>query len=718
MKPKRDKSDHEQARAVISALPEGCKLNRRGFMTLLAGAGVSAAGIRKAFAHWTDLACNVCHSQAPAPPGFVRDINTDQLVQQAKNLGIEIIYDRGTPCTNSHFHDKAGNAGLCCFRCQMGPCTLGEGSAMYERHPELTHRGCCGADRDIIVTRDLVRRIAGGASAHIEHARACAITLLLASEVGSPYHIKEKAKLKDIFVGLKCPGFEAPQTVPLREKAKLVAQASLGDLGRSRGVPKWLRYKANPERKKTWRNLGIMPTGGSTTICEAEHRTTLGVDADMTHLASCGLKLGLVDGYCGSHMASGLQDVMFGTPTLVEAKANLAVIEPDRINLVLHGHEPILAEKILQAADKYNRSLPETPINVVGMCCTGNELLMRQGVNLAGGMVQQELAIVTGAVEAMVVDVQCIIPNVQRVAEKYHTKIITTHPHAHITGAERIVFDPENANAIAKQIIDLAVGNYIHRDPLKVFIPTDPPKTITGGFSLEQIAAVLQAVEPNDPVGLIVDLINADPNLASASIRGIVAMVGCLTPLDTFGYRHVALARRLLQENILIVGTGCWAHAAGQFGLLAPDSNYPGVGPGLKSALQSLASANGLTAVAACWHMGSCVDNSRIEDLLNLVAGHSRLDCRIDQLPVVASAPELITEKAVSIGAWAVDLGLFTHIGSQPYVSGSPNLVTLLTDGIENLVGGKFYIEKDPEIAADQIIAKINQKRSALSLPI
>ena len=151
------------------------------------------------------------------------------------------------------------------------------------------------------------------------------------------------------------------------------------------------------------------------------------------------------------------------------------------------------------------------------------------------------------------------------------------------------------------------------------------------------------------------------------------------------------------------------------YGFLTADPAYPGVGNGLKGVLQTVAKAVGLPALPACWHMGSCVDNSRIEDVLNAVA--DKLGKPIKELPVAASAPEFITEKAVSIGTWAVDIGLFTHIGGQPYISGSANLVELLTNGVESLTGGKFYVETDPGIAADTIIAKVNEKRSRLGLP-
>jgi carbon-monoxide dehydrogenase catalytic subunit len=689
--------------AMIERL-RGGGFNRRTLLKWTAAAGAGAAATSLAHASGGHApskspgTCNTCHGKLPLASDFVLDPGTRDLIDRAHGLGIDLVWDRGPRCQNAHA-GNGGAAGLCCFRCQMGPCTLGP--------PTGAERGACGATRDVIVTRDLVRRIAGGAASHVEHARVVAKTLRGVAD-GSvlDYRITDRAKLDALYRGV-CGDAGA---VTDAEKALALAKTSLADLGKDEGTPAWLEYKAPAERKATWRSLGILPTGAGAEISEAEHRTTMGVDADLVHLATDGLKLGLVDGYCGLHMATDLQDVLFGTPMMVRAKANLSVIDPRMINVIVHGHEPILSEKIVEAANAYNSRAPAVPINVVGMCCTGNEVLMRQGVNAAGAMVQQELAIATGAIEAMVVDVQCILPAVQAVASRFHTKVVTTNPHAKITGATHVEVRPENAGEAARQIVDLAVANHANRNPSTVFVPPYAPKDVVAGFSVEQIIAALAKVNPADPLKPLVD------NIVANNIRGIVAIVGCVTPRNAFGYQHVTLTKRLLAQNVLVVGTGCWAHVAGQYGLLTADPAYPGVGGGLAAVLDAVARANGLAALPPCWHMGSCVDNARIGDVVNAVAAY--LGVKASQLPVAASAPEVVTEKAVSIGTWAVDLGLLTHVGAHPYVSGSPALVKLLTQDLEGLIGGKFYVEVDPEKAATTIVNAINQKRQALGLPI
>jgi len=670
---------------------ERCKgVNRRDFLKVTAATGV--AGL---ILGGSDAVAGPKTKQLKGIKSLSGDFEpdpiTEELINHARELKIDLIWDRETPCDFAAEGD-GGTAGLCCFRCQMGPCTLGNATD--------NEYSACGATADNIVGRGLVRRVVGGTASHVEHARAVAKTLkAVASGEIKSYQISDKAKLDAIYKGLGCTG---------KNKALAVAEKTIDDLCKDEGVPAWLEYKANAERKARWEDLGILPTGAGAMISETCHRTHMGVDSDMVHLATHALKLGLVDGYCGLHAASALQDVMFGTPKLVSGLANLTVIKEKNINIIVHGHEPLLSEKIVAAAEKYPS--PPRPINVVGLCCTGNEVLMRRGVPLAGSMLQQELAIITGAVEAMVVDVQCIVPNIQRVSEYFHTKIITTNPQAKITGASHIEFEPEKADQIAGRIVKIAVDNYKNRNKKNVKIPAKPPAKIMAGFSVEQIVGALAKVNASDPLKPLID------NIIANNIRGIVAIVGCVSPDDPYGYRHLVLTKKLIAQNVLVVGTGCWAHIAGQRGLLEPNPEYPGVGDGLKAVLIAVAKANGIPALPPCWHMGSCVDNSRIEDVLNAVAGYLKVN--INDLPVAASAPEFITEKAVAIGVWAVNLGVLTHIGGQPYVSGSPNMVKLLTDGLEGLLGGKFYVQENPEKAAQKILARINNKRKKLGLPV
>lgn len=549
-----------------------------------------------------------------------------------------------------------------------------------------------------------------GASAHVGHARRVANTLKLVAEgTASGYSIKDITKLNAIYQGLGLSG--AGSTA---EKARAIANATLDDLTKLEGVPKWLTYKANRERQAKWADLigdgnySILPAGAHPEISEAMHSSSLGVDRDWVNYLLRSLKLGLIDGYCGLHAASSIQDALFGTPSLVTAKSNLTVIDPNQINMVVHGHVPLLAEKIVEKAQEYNKT-HSPKVNVVGMCCTGNEVLMRHGINIAGSLLQQELAIITGAVEVMVVDLQCIYPAVAEVASKFHTKIVSTDPIARVSKDLHSKFDPTQADAQAEYLVNLAVSNYANRDPGKVFIPNIPPHDLVAGFSTEMIVAALNKVKPGDPIGALVG------QIANGNIRGVAAVIGCdSVRAEQYGYRIVNLIKELLANNVLVVVTGCAAIVASYYDLLKADPGYPGVGKGLATVLDVIAKANGLEAVPPCLHMGSCVDNSRIEEVLNAVAAN--LGVRIDQLPVAASAPEYVAEKAVAIAFWAVALGVFTHIGDPPNVIASTNVVNALTDFVEMALGGKIYVNSSPFTAAAKMLEVIEAKRRALGI--
>ncbi len=215
-----------------------------------------------------------------------------------------------------------------------------------------------------------------------------------------------------------------------------LADAVIAEFGKQDGPIKFTR-RAPAKRQEIWKRLGIDPRGIDREIVECMHRTTMGVDNDHVNLLLHGLRASLADGWGGSMIATELQDVMFGTPTPVRTRANLGVLESDKVNVIVHGHEPLLSEMIVSAASDPElvdlaKKQGANGINVAGMCCTGNEILMRHGIPVAGNFLQQELAVATGAVDAMVVDVQCVMPALGALAGCFHTKFISTSPKGQV----------------------------------------------------------------------------------------------------------------------------------------------------------------------------------------------------------------------------------------------------------------------------------------------
>jgi carbon-monoxide dehydrogenase catalytic subunit len=620
-----------------------------------------------------------------------------EMIQKAQKDQVEIVWDRFEA---QQPQCGFGELGVCCKICLQGPCRINP-------FGEPKH-GICGATADTIVARNLLRSVTGGAATHVDHAYEAVEILGLAVEGKVPYGIEDVGKLHAVAAKL---GLATENRTP-PELAAAIVQIAFGDFGNASGAPmRWLTATAPAERVEVWKSLGILPRNPDREIRTALHQSTMGVDADPVNLLLATAKLGLVDGYAGLHLGTDIQDIVFGTPQPVKTEANLGVLKPNHVNIVVHGHIPFFSEKMVEWTEKLEeeaRLAGAEGIQLAGMCCTGNEILMRQGIPSAGNYLNQELAIITGAVDALVVDVQCIMPSLARIAACYHTKVITTMPIAKMPGAEHVEFTPEKADECAQQIVRKAIEAYKNRDRSRVKIP-DYKAEVWGGFSVEAIVGALKCVQAEDPLQPLIE------NIKNGNILGAVGVVGCNNVKTTQDYNTVELVKALLKENVLVVATGCAAHGLGKAGLLNPQGTEKYAGDGLKAVLTAVGHAAGLNApLPPVLHMGSCVDNSRIADLLAALASY--LGVAIKDLPAAASAPELHHEKALSIGTWAVALGLLTHVGLVPPVLGSPLLAKLLTNDLEQLVGGKFYVETDPLKAATGIVAHIRQKRRALGI--
>ena len=613
------------------------------------------------------------------------DIPAQKIIEKAKEEKIEIVWDRFEA---QQPQCGFGQLGICCRNCNMGPCRIdpfGDGPL----------KGVCGATADTIVARNIVRMIAGGAAAHSDHGRDIVETLeLTAAGKAQGYEIKDEEKLRRL-----CEEYKINTKGKDKQKlAKELASEIMKEYGMVKGEIQFIQ-RAPEKRKKLWKKFGVLPRSVDREIVETMHRTHIGVDADYVNILLHGVRTALSDGWGGSMIATELSDVLFGTPVPVESTVNLGVLKEDMVNIIVHGHNPLLSEMIVKAASdkdliKLAQKNGAKGINITGMCCTGNELLMRKGIPIAGNFLNQELAIITGAVEAMIVDYQCIMPSLPDVAKCYHTKIISTAPKAKFPGAEHIEFHEHKAVDIAKEIVKKAVENFPNRIPEKVMIPGKPIKLVAG-FSVE---AILKALG-----GTPQPLIDA---IVAGKIRGAAGVVGCNNPKIPHDYGHVEQVKELIKNNILVVTTGCNAIATAKAGLMLPEAADL-AGDGLKEICKAL-------GIPPVLHMGSCVDISRILVLLAALANALKVD--ISDLPVAGSAPEWMSEKAVSIGVYVLSSGIFTVLGTVPPVLGSLAVTTLLTKDIEGVVGATFAVEPDPKKGAQLMIDHIEKKRKALGL--
>ncbi len=632
--------------------------------------------------------------QKRTPAEHSADPAAQQMLIRAESLGIGTAFTRAddmTPC-------PIGADGMCCRLCGMGPCRLTKDG----------QTGVCGATIDTIQARNLIRSIAAGSAAHSDHGRDMAFTLkAVANGETEGYVIRDVAKLRKVagYYNIPIEG-RSPNEI-----ANDLADLYINQFGQQRGevIP---TIRAPEKRKQLWREQGVIPRGIDREVVESLHRTHIGDDQDPAHILHHAVRTSLADGWGGSMIATDISDILFGTPAPILGQANLGVLKDDMVNVVVHGHEPTLSEMIVAASQDpeiiaYARAAGANGVNLAGICCTANEILMRQGIPAAGNFLHQELSILTGAVEAMVVDVQCVMQALVGLAQNFHTKVITTSPKVRIKGALHMEFNEHRALTIAKEILKVAIDNYQNRGVTEI---PDVRESLVPGFSHEYINYMLGGSYRSSFRPL-------NDAIMSGRVRGVAAIVGCNNPRSKQDYLHTYVTRELLQQDVLVVETGCGAIAAAKLGLLLGEAGLDQVGPGLREVCETV-------GIPPVLHMGSCVDNTRILTVLTQMVEEGGLGDDIDQVPAVGLAPEWMSEKALAIGTYCVASGAYVIFGGASPVSGMPGKVTdsdlvahYLSEEWEKLYGGKMEFIGDPDEMVRRTLDHIDKKRAALGLP-
>ena len=617
-----------------------------------------------------------------------------QMLIRAEELGIGTAFSRADNMVACNI----GSVGMCCKICSMGPCRL----------TKEGHVGVCGATIDTIQARNLIRAIAAGSAAHSDHGRDMAFLLkATANKEAEGYEIRDVSKLHKVASYYDIPlSGRSPEEI-----ANELADLYISQFGQQKG--QIAPVKRAPEKRiKIWEEQGVIPRGIDREVVEAYHRTHMGDDQDPEHILQHAIRTSIADGWGGSMIATDASDILFGTPSPVVGQANLGVLKDNMVNVVVHGHEPSLSEMMVAASQspeiiEYAKAAGADGVNLAGICCTANEILLRQGIPAAGNFLHQELSILTGSVEAMVVDVQCIMQALVELASNFHTKIITTSPKVRLKGADHVEFEEGKALTIAKEILKTAIDNYKNRK--EVEIPSDI-ETLVPGFSHEYINYMLggsyrASFRPlNDAI-------------ISGRIRGIAAIVGCNNARSQQDYLHTYVTKELLKQDVLVVQTGCGAIASSKLGLMLGEAGLDQVGPGLQEICETV-------GIPPVLHMGSCVDNTRILTVLTQIVEDGGLGDDIDQVPAVGLAPEWMSEKALAIGTYCVASGAYVIFGGSSPVGGMPDrmedsiLVSeYISKGWEEKYGGKLEFIPDADEMIKATLDHIDKKRASLGIP-
>jgi carbon-monoxide dehydrogenase catalytic subunit len=623
----------------------------------------------------------------------VRDLTiceaTAQMLEKARRDGVETAFDRAIAMKAC----PIGADSACCKHCSMGPCRL-------NAKDPYGKVGVCGATIDTIQARNFGRMVASGAAAHTDHGMSM---LGLFREVVNghitDYEIKDVNKLeavaKSLDIEVEGRSVKEIATDLYRELERTYTQVE-GEIPFAKRVPE--------KTLELWRKLGIVPRGAMREVMEMMHRTHIGVDQEYNNIVKQCSRTALSDGWGGSMVATEISDILFGTPSPVAIEVNMGVLKQDQVNIIVHGHEPNLFESMIVSCSEKTlvdaaKAAGAKGINLVGMCCSGAEMLVRHGIPHAGNFMSTEAVLVTGAVDAMCVDVQCIKQGLSKVAECYGTHLFTTNPRCHIEGATHIEFHEHDPRACTDEMVIRAITRFKNRH-----LPIEIPKIVnTGvhGFSHEYIQYMLGGSFRGSYVPL-------NDNIINGRIRGVAGVVGCTNPRVKQDWVHVELVKELIKNDVLVLQTGCSQIALAKAGLTSPEAAVL-AGPGLREVCETV----GMPPVLG---LGSCVDNSRILIAASEMVRTGGLGNSIADLPAAGAAPEWMSEKAISIGQYFVASGVYTVFGVTFPIVKETKFYDLLFDGLEKQGLGKWDFVVDPYEMARKMIAHIDKKRKALGI--
>ena len=614
---------------------------------------------------------------------------TAQMLRKAERDGVETSFHRAAgmkPC-------PIGAQSACCKHCGMGPCRLNSKDPYRKT-------GVCGATIDTIESRNFARMVATGAAAHTDHGMAM---LNLFREVVhgniTDYRIKDPIKLQEVAaeIGIEVEGRSIEKIAMdfYNELERTYTQVE-GEIPFAKRVP--------AKTLETWRKQGVVPRGAMREVMELLHRTHIGVDQDYENITKQINRTALADGWGGSMVSTEISDILFGTPTPVRTEVDMGVLKEDHVNIIIHGHEPNLFESMLDSVNDPSliqaaKDVGAEGINLVGMCCSGLEMLSRHGIPHAGNFQSTEEVIITGAVDAMGVDIQCIKQGLSAVANCYGTRFFTTNPRCHIEGAEHIELDEHKPRECTDAIVEMGIVRFKNRK-LPVEIPKKKTMSVMG-FSHEYINYMLGGTFRSSYTPL-------NDNIINGRIRGVAGVVGCTNPRVKHDWVHVELVKELIRNDVLVLQTGCSQISLAKAGLCTPaGAHFAGAG------LREVCEAVGMPPVLG---VGSCVDNSRILIAAAEMVKTGGLGDSIADLPAAGAAPEWMSEKAISIGQYFVASGVYTVFGVTFPIIEETKFHKLLFDGLEEMGFGKWGFTVDPHEMAHMMIAHIDKKRKALGI--
>ncbi|MDW7731976.1 MAG: anaerobic carbon-monoxide dehydrogenase catalytic subunit [Methanolobus sp.] len=586
-------------------------------------------------------------------------------------------------------------AGVRCDLCSNGPCRA---SAVKDK------RGVCGITADGMAMRMMLLRNVMGASTYHYHTAQTIKTLRATAKGETPFEIREEGKLRSFAGRLGVDTSGDANDVALR-----LCDFVEDDFDREYGQPsRIVELLAPQERQQLWKELDIFPGGIHTEMMRATSSCLTNVDGDYVSLALKAMKLGIAMGYQSQIVNEYCQDMMYGIPRPHNMRVDLGVLDPDYVNALPNGHEPFLGFAMVQLAREQEwqdkaREVGAKGLRVIANIETGQEMIQRWEMDdvfygFTGNWIMQEAVLASGAVDVFVSDMNCSMPIDPLYAEKYKFKLIPVSDLISFEGVtERLNYIPQEAREQAGKLLQMGIDNFKERRASVKPVTGLPVSEAVVGFSTESILEALG--------GKLDPLLDA---VKDGTLRGIAGMVSCTTLRDYGHDSHtVDVVKELIKRDVLVLSMGCGNGAVQVAGLCSPEAKIH-AGPGLRSVCEAL-------GVPPVLSYGTCTDTGRLADLLAAVSDGLG-GVPLPDLPVVATAPEYMEQKATIDAVFALALGLYTHVNPVPTVTGGPNLVKLLTEDCRDVTGGLLNVEIDTVKAVDSMMEHIESRREKLGI--
>lgn len=600
---------------------------------------------------------------------------------------------------------RFGLTGACCQRCLWGPCRIDPLNPKRQR-------GICGADLDLVVAGNLLRSLAAGCTAHGTHALQVVETILSCTNGESvPFPLTGEERVREMARRF------AVEEGDVHKQARTLAGILLGSIkGGHTGILQLIKAYAPPEQLEKWEELGILPRSAMEEVFEALHLTTLGSCSDWRQLLKQEMRTALAYCYGALFPACLGQEMLFGIPETfpVPVEANYGVLKENAVNVLIHGHSPVLAECLVEAVrspelQQLAREAGAEKILLAGACCTGNALLSRHGVPPVANILALELVLATGAVDALVLDMQCAIPGLEHVARCFGGEIITTYDGNRFPRGRHIPFSPREAGLQAREICLLAIESFKKRKDKDIFIPPGKTRALAGWG----IESFFQAFGGAEKLGQY---------LAEGKIKGFVSIGGCNSPKVPYEYEHVTLAKELIRYGALVFTTGCASYALLNAGLASPEA--ADLAPG---GLKEVCAQHGLAPVLP---LGACTDNARLVQIYGRIAAQAKQ--KTSRMPFCHSGPAPGSEKNIGQGLTFLLHGVSVH---QGFPGGIPvplprpvenrryhdeleleisNVARFFAQEAFEKLGARVYVEPYPNLAGKTIQMHLHRRRLAL----